>query len=190
MLVYLVMNATINALYPDLDRKLAHGEPGAAGRGMTLGIQTLETGVFGGVVIGLGDPRCIIRFNEIALPQFLVSLAVHALFRLSAPWPRYSSGALDDRGLAAFSEAHFWPGGWWMPPAIWGLCVWLHPAHAWPVWFTPYLLFTVLDHRAWTAVKLLTVSWLRARSGFFFQLADQIRSISMRARRASCPGAL
>ncbi|MDU4664099.1 MAG: PTS transporter subunit EIIC, partial [Enterobacter hormaechei] len=52
LLAYLVMNATINALLI-LTGKLALENPGAAGQGMTLGIQTLETGVFGGVVIGL-----------------------------------------------------------------------------------------------------------------------------------------
>ena len=38
---------------------------------MTLGIQTLETGVFGGVVIGLVTCALHHRFNKIALPQFL-----------------------------------------------------------------------------------------------------------------------
>lgn len=37
---------------------------------MTLGIQTLETGVFGGVVIGLVTCALHHRFNKIALPQF------------------------------------------------------------------------------------------------------------------------
>ena len=46
LLAYLVMNATINALLI-LTGKLAHENPGAVGQGMTLGIQTLETGVFG-----------------------------------------------------------------------------------------------------------------------------------------------
>lgn len=70
LLAFLVMNATINALL-SLTGKLAQENPGAAGQGMTLGIQTLETGVFGGVVIGL--ITCILhhRFNKIALPQFL-----------------------------------------------------------------------------------------------------------------------
>ena len=45
--------------------------PGAVGQGMTLGIQTLETGVFGGVVIGLVTCALHHRFNKIALPQFM-----------------------------------------------------------------------------------------------------------------------
>lgn len=70
LLAFLVMNATINALLI-LTGKLAHENPGAVGQGMTLGIQTLETGVFGGVVIGLVTCTLHHRFNKIALPQFL-----------------------------------------------------------------------------------------------------------------------
>lgn len=70
LLAYLVMNATINALLT-LTGTLAQSNPGAVGQGMTLGIQTLETGVFGGVVTGL--VTCVLhhRYRNIALPQFL-----------------------------------------------------------------------------------------------------------------------
>jgi PTS system IIB component/PTS system IIC component len=70
LLAFLVMNATINALLI-LTGRLALENPGAVGQGMTLGIQTLETGVFGGVVIGLVTCSLHHRFNKIALPQFL-----------------------------------------------------------------------------------------------------------------------
>lgn len=90
LLAFLVMNATINALLI-LTGKLAQENPGAVGQGMTLGIQTLETGVFGGVVIGLVTCALHHRFNKIALPQFTGFLAARALSPLSAPWRRYSS---------------------------------------------------------------------------------------------------
>lgn len=64
------MNATINALL-QISGKLAVDNPGAHGQGMALGIQTLETGVFGGVVIGLVSYWLHNRYNKIALPQFL-----------------------------------------------------------------------------------------------------------------------
>ncbi|EKM0529802.1 PTS transporter subunit EIIC [Cronobacter turicensis] len=70
LLAFLVMNATINALLT-LTGQLAQSNPGAVGQGMVLGIQTLETGVFGGVVIGLVTCALHQRFNKIALPQFL-----------------------------------------------------------------------------------------------------------------------
>ena len=70
LLAFLVMNATINALLT-LNGTLAHENPGAVGQGMTLGIQTLETGVFGGVVIGLVTCALHSRFNKVSLPQFL-----------------------------------------------------------------------------------------------------------------------
>lgn len=70
LLAYLVMNATINALLT-LTGKLAISNLGAVGQGMALGTQTLETGVFGGVVIGLVTATLHNRYNKIALPQFL-----------------------------------------------------------------------------------------------------------------------
>ncbi len=70
LLAFLVMNATINALLT-LTGDLAQTNPGAVGQGMVLGVQTLETGVFGGVVIGLVTCALHHRFNKIALPQFL-----------------------------------------------------------------------------------------------------------------------
>lgn len=70
LLAYLVMNATINALLT-LTGVLAQGNLSAVGQGMALGIQTLETGVFGGVVIGLVTAMLHNRYNKIALPQFL-----------------------------------------------------------------------------------------------------------------------
>ncbi|AWP35281.1 maltose/glucose-specific PTS transporter subunit IIC [Pantoea vagans] len=71
LLAYLVMNATINALLK-LTGVLATSNLGAAaGQGMALGIQTLETGVFGGVVIGLVTSALHNRYYKIELPQFL-----------------------------------------------------------------------------------------------------------------------
>lgn len=55
---------------------------------MTLGIQTLETGVFGGVVIGPVTCTLHSRFNKVSLPQFLGFLVVLVLYPLSAPLPR------------------------------------------------------------------------------------------------------
>ena len=70
LLAYLVMNATINALLT-LTGVLASSNLSAVGQGMALGIQTLETGVFGGVVIGLVTALLHNRYNKIALQQFL-----------------------------------------------------------------------------------------------------------------------
>lgn len=70
LLGYLVMNATINAILI-LKGQLATTNLSAAGQGMALGIQTLETGVFGGVVIGLVTWWLHNRYNKIELPQFL-----------------------------------------------------------------------------------------------------------------------
>src|SRR5699024_5756605 len=49
---YLVMNATINAML-QITGQLAEDNLAEVGQGMVLGVQSLETGVFGGVVLGL-----------------------------------------------------------------------------------------------------------------------------------------
>src|SRR5699024_3777874 len=52
VLGFLVMHATINAMLT-ITGKLAEENIAEVGQGMVLGIQSLETGVFGGVVLGL-----------------------------------------------------------------------------------------------------------------------------------------
>ena len=70
VLALLVMNATINALLI-ITGTLAKDNLAGVGQGMSLGIQTLETGVFGGVVVGLMTYALHKRFNKIELPPFL-----------------------------------------------------------------------------------------------------------------------
>ncbi|MER1954306.1 MAG: glucose-specific PTS transporter subunit IIBC [Desemzia incerta] len=67
---YLVMNATMNAILV-LTGDLAADNLAAAGQGMTLGIQTLESGVFGGIVVGILASWLHNRYNKIELPQYL-----------------------------------------------------------------------------------------------------------------------
>ncbi|MGG4395061.1 glucose-specific PTS transporter subunit IIBC [Paenibacillus thiaminolyticus] len=67
---YLVMNATISAMLI-ITGNLAADNLASVGQGMVLGIQTLETGVFGGVIVGLVTSILHNRYNKIQLPQFL-----------------------------------------------------------------------------------------------------------------------
>ncbi|MEW4372839.1 maltose/glucose-specific PTS transporter subunit IIC [Paenibacillus kandeliae] len=69
-LAYLVMNASINAMLINAG-KLAEDNLAAAGQGMILGIQSLQTGVLGGIIIGLVTAALHNRYNKIELPQFL-----------------------------------------------------------------------------------------------------------------------
>ncbi|MBR1553283.1 MAG: PTS transporter subunit EIIC, partial [Schwartzia sp.] len=69
-LALLVMNATINALLK-ITGTLAPDNLAKVGQGMSLGIQTLETGVFGGVAVGIMTYFLHDRFNKTELPQFL-----------------------------------------------------------------------------------------------------------------------
>ncbi|EOV9619203.1 PTS transporter subunit EIIC [Cronobacter dublinensis] len=119
LLAFLVMNATINALLT-LTGNLAQSNPGAVGQGMVLGIQTLETGVFGGVVIGLVTCALHQRFNKIALPQFLgffggsrfvpivsalAAIVIGAL--MTVVWPPFQKVIF---GLGGLVEATGYPG--------------------------------------------------------------------------------
>lgn len=70
VLAFLVMNSTIGSLLK-ITGTLAKDNLAGAGQGMALGIQTLETGVFGGVVVGIMTYLLHQRFNKIELPPFL-----------------------------------------------------------------------------------------------------------------------
>ncbi|WP_061841279.1 glucose-specific PTS transporter subunit IIBC [Tetragenococcus halophilus] len=70
MFGFLVMNATINAILTITDN-LIDGDLATGGQGMSLGIQTLETGVFGGVLVGIMTSVLHNRFKGTELPQFL-----------------------------------------------------------------------------------------------------------------------
>lgn len=70
VLGFLVMHATINAMLI-ITGKLAEDNIAEVGQGMVLGIQSLETGVFGGVVLGLLAYWLHQRYNKIELPRFL-----------------------------------------------------------------------------------------------------------------------
>ncbi|CQR46327.1 PTS system glucose-specific EIICBA component [Paraliobacillus sp. PM-2] len=70
LLGFLVMHATINAMLI-ITGKLAETNIAGVGQGMVLGIQSLETGVFGGVLAGLLAYILHSRFNKIELPKFL-----------------------------------------------------------------------------------------------------------------------
>ncbi len=69
-LALLVMNSTIHSLL-QITGTLAKDNLAGAGQGMALGIQTLETGVFGGVAVGVMSYLLHQRFHNIELPSFL-----------------------------------------------------------------------------------------------------------------------
>lgn len=66
----LIMNATINTILK-LTGNLAENNLASAGQGVSLGIQTLETGVFGGMIVGLMVFWLHKRFFRTKLPDFL-----------------------------------------------------------------------------------------------------------------------
>lgn len=98
-LSYLVMNASINAMLVNTGQ-LAVDNLAGAGQGMVLGIQTLQTGVLGGIVVGLVTAWLHNRYNKIELPQFL------GFFGGSRFIPIVSSFAAIFIGIALFL---IWP---------------------------------------------------------------------------------
>ena len=70
VLSMLIMNATINTCLK-VTGKFAHDNLASAGQGMCLGIQTLETGVFGGILVGIMTWWLHKKFYKTELPPFL-----------------------------------------------------------------------------------------------------------------------
>ncbi len=70
VLSMLIMNATINACLK-ITQELAEDNLTSAGQGLCLGIQTLETGVFSGILIGILTAWLHKNFYKTELPPFL-----------------------------------------------------------------------------------------------------------------------
>lgn len=75
MIAYLVMHVSINAMLQISGKVSASGEISADVLGGTIGsicgIQTLQMGVFGGIIVGLGVAALHNRFYKIVLPNAL-----------------------------------------------------------------------------------------------------------------------
>lgn len=67
---FFIMHATINAMLL-INGSLAEDNLAAVGQGMTVGIQSLETGVFGGIIVGILASILHNKYYKINLPQFL-----------------------------------------------------------------------------------------------------------------------
>ena len=65
MLWFLIMNASMNGLLTITDT-LAKGNLAEEGQSMVLGIQTVETGVFGGIITGIMTALLHNKFHKIS----------------------------------------------------------------------------------------------------------------------------
>lgn len=70
MLGFLIMNASMNGLLTITDT-LAKGNLAEEGQSMVLGIQTVETGVYGGIITGIMTALLHNKFHKISLPVYL-----------------------------------------------------------------------------------------------------------------------
>lgn len=70
MLGFLIMNASMNGLLTITDT-IAKNNLAEEGQSMVLGIQTVETGVFGGIITGVMTASLHNKFHKITLPTYL-----------------------------------------------------------------------------------------------------------------------
>ena len=111
VLSMLIMNATIHTALK-ITGKLAKEDLASVGQGMCLGIQTLETGVFGGMLVGLTVYWCHENFYKTELPPFLgffsgsrfvpIICAVASIclgISVYVVWPSFQIWILDIGGL-------------------------------------------------------------------------------------------
>ena len=87
LIAYFVMNVAINGMLVVTGEITADGQIAKDVLEGTIasvcGIQSLQMGVFGGIIVGLGVAALHNRFHKIALPNALSFLEVPDLFRLS-----------------------------------------------------------------------------------------------------------
>ena len=100
ILSMLITNATIRTVLKLTD-KLATENLASVGQGMCLGIQTLETGVFGGILVGLMVYCIHEKFYKVNLPPYL------GFFSGSRFVPIVCSGASIFLGIFLYLV---WPG--------------------------------------------------------------------------------
>ncbi|MCX7829124.1 MAG: glucose-specific PTS transporter subunit IIBC [Thermanaerothrix sp.] len=107
---YLVMNATMSAVGGfTVDMVLKGGNPSYA---LVVGIPTLQTGVFGGIICGLVGAWCYERFYKIELPQFLGFFAGKRFVPIASAFAGFLLGVamfflwpFAQKGLNSFSNA-------------------------------------------------------------------------------------
>lgn len=102
---YIIMHITINTVLAHNDALALAENMREAGQGMTLGIQSLELGVFGGIIVGILVAELHNKFYTIELPDYLgffggtrfvpiITTLVFALVGLVLPiiWPPIGGG--------------------------------------------------------------------------------------------------
>ena len=119
-LALLVMNSTINAML-NITGTLAKDNLAGVGQGMALGIQTLETGVFGGVAVGIMTYLLHARFNKIELPQFLGFFGGSRFVPIVTSFSAIFLACSCPLSGPIFSSLSLAWGAWWIPRAISGL---------------------------------------------------------------------
>ena len=116
---YLVLNTTINFVLTSNKMIVKADLMRQAGQGMTLGIQTLELGVFGGIIVGMVAGALHNKFYTIKLPDYIgffggtrfvpiITTVVFSALGLVMPmvWPPIS-GAIQAVGYGIANLSYF-----------------------------------------------------------------------------------
>lgn len=104
---YISLNAGINFMLQQQHKLVAVDKMQAVGQANVLGIQTLEMGVLGGILVGLITYFLLQRYQEIKLPDAfsffggirfipIISVIMNSLIGLLIPfiWPTFQSGII------------------------------------------------------------------------------------------------
>ncbi|TDT51967.1 PTS transporter subunit EIIC [Fonticella tunisiensis] len=116
---YIILNVTINFVLTATKTLAPAAKMTELGQGMTLGIQTLQLGVFGGIIVGMVTGALHNRFYTIKLPDYIgffggtrfvpiVTTFVFSLLGLFVPvvWPPISA-AIQGLGYAIANLGYF-----------------------------------------------------------------------------------
>ncbi|KRN28919.1 hypothetical protein IV38_GL001129 [Lactobacillus selangorensis] len=104
---YISLNSGINFMLQQQGKLVAPAKMQAAGQANVLGIQTLEMGVLGGILVGLIAYALLEKFQEVKLPDAfsffggirfvpIISVIVNSLVGLIIPfiWPTFQNGII------------------------------------------------------------------------------------------------
>ena len=137
LLGFLIMNATMNGLLT-ITGTLAKDQLAQSGQGMVLGIQTVETGVFGGIITGIMTALLHNKYHKVTLPPYLGFLVVLDLSLLSLPLLQFFR-RLHVLYLANDSSRYL--SCWWLcnkNRCHWYIYIWFYFKVVRSAWFTPY----------------------------------------------------
>ncbi len=149
LLGFLIMNATMNGLLT-ITGTLAKDQLAQNGQGMVLGIQTVETGVFGGIITGIMTAILHNKYHKVVLPPYLGFFGGSRFVPDCHSICRNLFRCIDVFHLAKHTSRHL-SCGWICNENRCHryFCLWLHLKIVRSTRFTSYFLLTILADGTW-----------------------------------------